>query len=446
MHVRRAELVVGGDYVVRCRPKGLGPLVDGGAAPALTPSGVSTSQVSRVRRASSRPIGRSHRSARPTACRCTTRATVPSRPRCIELVTPVLGVVQRVLERHLRESAGLVGGKGQGGAVTLIQRFGSAANLDVHLHCLVLDGVYRSDAEGVPEFIEAAAPTDEALHALLHTVIARLMKMLTRRGVLVEDTGRSWLAEPDADGDEAPTLRPLQAAAVTYRIAFGSRAGQKVLTLRGAMPREVTARQPLCADVDGFSLHAAVRIEAHERRRLERLCRYITRPALSDERIQVNAAGQVELELKTPWRDGTTHLVMSPLAFMQRLAALVPRPRLHLIRYHGVLAPNAKLRARVVPQGPPAPGHAATEVEARAECEEAEPVRARPQRMGWARLLKRVFDIDLQRCPRCGAGQVKIIAAILERAVIGKILTHLGLDPQPPPRSKAGEAGLEFAA
>ena len=111
-----------------------------------------------------------------------------------------------------------------------------------------------------------------------------------------------------------------------------------------------------------------------------------------------------------------------------------------------MLAPNAKLRARVVPQEPPALGHAATEVEARAECEEVEPVRARPQRMGWARLLKRVFDIDMQRCPRCGGGQVKIIAAIVERAVIGKILTHLGLEPQPPPRSKAREAGLEFAA
>jgi hypothetical protein len=125
-----------------------------------------------------------------------------------------------------------------------------------------------------------------------------------------------------------------------------------VLTLRGAMPREATARRPLCAEIDGFSLHAAVRVEA--RKRLEQLCRYITRPALSDERVQLNAAGQVELKLKTPWRDGTTHLVMSPLEFMQRLAALVPRPRLHLIRFHGVLAPNAKLRALVLPQGPPA--------------------------------------------------------------------------------------------
>ena len=84
------------------------------------------------------------------------------------------------------------------------------------------------------------------------------MKMLTRRGVLIEEMGQTYLAEPDADGDEARTLRPLQAAAITYRIAFGPRAGQKVLTLRGAMPREGTARQPLCADIDGFSQPACI--------------------------------------------------------------------------------------------------------------------------------------------------------------------------------------------
>ena len=67
-------------------------------------------------------------------------------------------------------------------------------------------------------------------------------------------------------------------------------------------------------------------------RRWKQLCRYITRPALANERVQCNAAGQVVLKLKTAWHDGTTHIVMSPLEFMQRLAALVPRPRLHLIR------------------------------------------------------------------------------------------------------------------
>ena len=100
------------------------------------------------------------------------------------------------------------------------------------------------------------------------------------------------------------------------------------------------------------------------------------------------------------------------------------------------MAPNAKLRRLVVPQGPPAQGRAATEAAAVAEgavANESELVQARPHRTGWARLLKRVFDIDMQQCPDCGAGELKIIAAILERQVIEKILTHLGLDPQPPP-------------
>ena len=129
---------------------------------------------------------------------------------------------------------------------------------------------------------------------------------------------------------------------------------------------------------------------------------------------------------------------MSPLEFMQRLAALVPRLRLHLIRFHGVLAPNAKLRPLVVPQGQ----EVASEAAAAAECE-VQSLQARPNRISWARLLKRVFDIDMQHCPNCGAGQLKIIAAILERPVIEKILTHLGLDPQPPPRGRAREAGQD---
>ena len=90
----------------------------------------------------------------------------------------------------------------------------------------MLDGVYRCDGDGKPTFVEADAPTDDEVHALLQTLIARLMKMLTRRGVLVEDLGQTWLAEPGADGEEARTLWPLQAAAITYRIAFGPRTGQ----------------------------------------------------------------------------------------------------------------------------------------------------------------------------------------------------------------------------
>ena len=144
-----------------------------------------------------------------------------------------------------------------------------------------------------------------------------------------------------------------------------------------------------------------------------------------------------------PWRDGTTHLVMSPLEFMQRLAALVPRPRLHLIRFHGVLAPNAKMRALVVPQEvlqapKPAPQEAKP-----AKCE-ANCAHHRPVRLSWAKLLKRVFDLDLEHCPNCG-GELKIIAAILEAPVIEKILTHLGLQARAPPRAPARGQALQAA-
>jgi len=111
------------------------------------------------------------------------------------LVTPVLQVVHRVITRHLLEQTGLKADQADSGAVTLIQRFGSAANLNIHLHCLVLDGVYRR-TDGEPVFVQADSPTDEELLALLHKIIARLMKLLTRRGVLVEEEGgSSYLAD-----------------------------------------------------------------------------------------------------------------------------------------------------------------------------------------------------------------------------------------------------------
>ena len=91
---------------------------------------------------------------------------------------------------------------------------------------------------------------------------------------------------------------------------------------------------------------------------------------------------------------------MEPLEFMERLAALVARPRLHLIRFHGVLAPNAKLRSKIVP----APPERATETSS-----EGSHAQGAPPRMSWARLLKRVFDIDVEHCPNCG-GALKIIA------------------------------------
>ena len=151
-----------------------------------------------------------------------------------KLVAPVLRVVHGAITRHLLGQSGLKPDEADCGAVTLLQRFGLAANLKVHLHCLVLDGVCRRGTDGAPGFVEASAPTDEALQTVLHKIITRMMKLLTRRGVLVEEQGSTYMADNDGNSDEARVLRPLQAAACAYRNAFCPRAGQKVPTLQGA--------------------------------------------------------------------------------------------------------------------------------------------------------------------------------------------------------------------
>ena len=98
-----------------------------------------------------------------------------------------------------------------------------------------------------------------------------------------------------------------------------------------------------------FNLHAGVAARADERRKLERLCRYVARPAVSEQRLSLTAQGKVRYQLKTPNADGATHVTFEPLDFISRLAALVPKPRMNLTRYHGVFAPNSQHRARVTP-------------------------------------------------------------------------------------------------
>jgi hypothetical protein len=103
------------------------------------------------------------------------------------------------------------------------------------------------------------------------------MKRLVRQGVLVQDQDEWYLADGVAEDTGTSALRPLQQGSIVYRIAFGPRAGRKVLTLREAMPVETGSdyeRNPLCVNDQGFSLHAAVRCHANERLKLERLCRY----------------------------------------------------------------------------------------------------------------------------------------------------------------------------
>ncbi len=124
----------------------------------------------------------------------------------LQLLAPLLRIVHRVIATFLIQQAGLQRTEAHTGAVTLIQRFGSAANLNIHLHCLVLDGVYRATA-GVPVFHAVRAPTAEELQTLLARIIKRLMKFLTRKGFLIEEQGMSYLADSDPDLALGPLRR-----------------------------------------------------------------------------------------------------------------------------------------------------------------------------------------------------------------------------------------------
>lgn len=99
----------------------------------------------------------------------------------------------------------------------------------------------------------------------------------------------------------------------------------------------------------GIDSLESVKQQLEQRSKLERLCRYITRPAVSTKRLSMTRNGRVRYELKTPWRNGTTHVIFEPLDFISRLVSLVPKPRVNLTRFHGVFAPNSKYRSKVTP-------------------------------------------------------------------------------------------------
>ncbi|CDI94631.1 protein PvdJ(3) [Pseudomonas aeruginosa PA38182] len=305
------------------------------------------------------------------------------------------------------------------GAVTLIQRFGSALNLNVHFHMLWLDGVYVEATE-LPRhelrLHRARAPTTAQLTQLAATIAHRVCRHLTRKGWL-EGEGESAFLADSAAGDDS--MDGLRMGSITYRIATGRDAGCKVVTLQ-TLPGDAGSLEGEAGKVGGFSLHAGVAAEAHESHKLEKLCRYITRPAISEKRLSIALQGRVRYQLKTPWRNGTTHVEWDAVDFIAKLAALVPPPRAHLTRFHGVFAPNANLRAQLTPSGRgKRPAGDAVPVDVSAHDEPRSPEEKR-RSMSWAQRLKRVFSIDITTCAHCG-GAVRIVASIEEPTAIRAI-------------------------
>ena len=260
-----------------------------------------------------------------------------------KIMGKALGIVYRAIATHLTQKAGYTKATAHPGAVTLIQRFGSALNLNIHFHMLFLDGVYVGEGE---QFRWVKAPTSVELTQLTHTIAHRLGRYLERQGLLERDAENSYLA---LDGEEEGPMDQLRGHSITYRIAVGPQQGRKVFTLQTLPDERDGYENDSVGNVSGFSLHAGVATKANQRDKLERLCRYITRPAISEKRLSLTDHGKVRYELKTPYRDGTTHVIFEPVDFIAKLAALVPKPRVNLTRFHGVFAPNSKHRALVTP-------------------------------------------------------------------------------------------------
>jgi hypothetical protein len=355
------------------------------------------------------------------------------------LCRAVLGVFVRALRSAYRRQAKRQGLPGsETGMVTSVQRFGGSLNLHVHFHTLVLDGVFVAEADGALRFHPAPTPTDDDVRG----VVARVRRRLVRLGIVV-DAGTDGDVDPLAEESEA--LAGLSRAAVLGRAALGGRAGRGPLRIGAAPDAPWVERQvPLHAHVDGFDLHAAVHVAAGDRGRLAELCRYLCRPPVGQHRLRTLGDGRIAVALQRPWADGTTHLVFTPMELLERLVPLVPRPRINLVVYHGILAPNAPWRSAVVARAAaPESPRTAGEPTAPLSAEPTPPgefrrPRARPRYRAWAELMRQAFATDVLACPRCG-GRMVVLATIDDPAVITRILTHLelSLDSGEPAPSRA---------
>jgi hypothetical protein len=184
-----------------------------------------------------------------------------------------------------------------------------------------------------------------------------------------------------------------------------------------------------------YALHAASRVASNDKTGRETLCRYVLRPPLANDRLHILPDGAVRLEFKRAWSDGTTSVELEPLALIARLAALVPPPRRHVVRYFGILSSHAASRSEVLPAPATLPA---------APAEQDKPKR-RTRYIRWAELLRRVFGIEVV-CSRC-QNPLRLIALIKTEDTAKKILTamHLPteipqLHPARPPPTSCREA------
>ena len=301
---------------------------------------------------------------------------------------------------------------------------------------ICLEGVYldRTDQERKPRFLQSEPPTDTDITEVIQKISRRVIRALRHLGYLEAGLDDAVATGYDPLRDHEPTLARTMAASVQQRLAWGERASQQVRRIGSGVGSEGEAPRftgPRCARVNGFSLHANTHIPAHRRDQLAQLIRSTARGAVSLERLQEDTNGDLIYTFTHPWSDGTTGIRLSPAELLEKLAALIPLPHVHLVRYGGCLAPHSHLRGSVIPtprqQGMAEQG-ASTAL----------------AHWSWARLLHRVFALDMTTCPFCQRGTLRLIAVITQGEVIGKILRHLKRAADPPPIAPARSRQAPF--
>ena len=340
------------------------------------------------------------------------------------------------------------------GAVTIIQRFSSNLGLFLHWHSLLLSGVFVPGSAGALTFHPLPDPGAADLRQLEARLARDIVECLEKKGVLEEGE----IAIPAEEFQANTLLQECQSASLQNRVAFGPRRGLPIRR-ESAVPLARCFEAVRVGSTSGFSFFLGQPIGPDDRDRLERVARYISRPPLTDERLSFTADGKVRLSLSRPAKDGTTALIFDGPELIERLAALIPPPRRNLLRYHGILAPNAAWRSSsVVPRSgtssdraaPPPPGTGSGPWTLPAQL----PPRPRrgaprtgPRWLRWAELLRRVFRIDVLECPKCH-GRREVIGFVVDPESIHAILSHLGLPTAPPPiegarRSRRGSPTFE---
>ena len=257
-------------------------------------------------------------------------------------------------------------------------------------------GAYAENARGEEVFFTAPAPSPKEVEQILAATVERTLALLEARAT-------------DDDIDDSERALAAQYLAATRLSGSEKHAPEDDDELTGqvVLPTRRKAR------IDGFDLDAETAIGAHDHARRERLLRYLVRPPLSLDRLTYCSPSLVVLELKKPWQDRTTHVSMTPNVFLGRLASLVPRPGKNTLLYYGALGPNAKDRKKILPK-PPKPKKQ-SQVDA---C--------------FASLMKHSFGIDVLSCRIC-KGRMMLVAVILDRKEVRRLLQHLRVwsDPLP---------------